>query len=238
MIQTAAHGAQPLMTRKPLLVVALGLEAIAAPPPAASALTVWAVGDGGVAGPKDDLVAARIAREGLHRLLYLGDVYDTGSAEEYASRFHRSFGRFKRLIRPTPGNHEWPNRAVGYDAYWRDLAPRSAAGHWYSFDLEGWHIVSLNSEEVSRPEQLAWLRSDLARHPGTCTISFLHRPRYSAGKHADDPDIEPLWSALAGRAVSVLAGHDHNYQRLRANRGLVQFVAGTGGRRLYPVDAG
>lgn len=224
--------------RTALLAVAVAGASAAFAAPPASALTFWAVGDGGVAGPEDDRVAARIEREGIHRLLYLGDVYDRGTAAEYRYRYHPSFGRFKRITHPTPGNHEWGNRSLGYDPYWGSRAPRTGGGHWYSLDLHGWHVVSLNSEEAGRPEQAEWLRRDLAAHSGSCTLAFLHRPRYNAGEHAEARETEPLWSALSGHAVAVLGGHDHNYQRFRRNRGLVQFVVGTGGRHLYDVNEG
>jgi hypothetical protein len=33
----------------------------------------------------------------------------------------------------------------------------------------------------------------------------------------------------------MLAGHDHHYERFAAERGIRQFVVGTGGRSLYPT---
>jgi hypothetical protein len=220
---------------------ALALAAVlwlAAP---AAAQTVWAVGDGGVEGPEDDAVAARIEASGpFDRLLYLGDVYETGTADEFARNYHPSFGRFKSQTSPTPGNHEWGNRATGYDPYWGALAPRTAGGHWYSFDLGRWHVISLNSMEdlAAGSRQLAWLRRDLARYQGTCTAAFLHHPRYDASEgRGDDANLEPLWQALVGKAVVVLSGHGHNYQRFAPERGIVQFVVGTGGRRRYGLFA-
>jgi len=217
--------------------------AVCAVPPASSAAptaTLWAVGDGGVTGPADETLAARIEAEGpFDRLLYLGDVYETGTEQEFAANYETSFGRFKSLTSPTPGNHEWDNRATGYDPYWGSLAPQTNGGHYYSFDLAGWHIVSLNSEELDPglgAAQTAWLRADLARYPGTCTIAFVHRPRYSASLHGDSSLIEPAWAELAGRAVALLSGHEHNYQRLTRERGVIQFVVGTGGRPWYGVN--
>lgn len=214
------------------------LATVALVPAAAQAQTVWAVGDGAVPEQTDDAVAARIEREGIDRLLYLGDVYETGTAAEFKRNYHPSFGRFKQITSPTPGNHEWRNRRVGYDPYWGSLAPRTGGGHYYSFDYAGWHFVSLNSHEDSSSgsPQVAWLRRDLARYDGDCTIAFWHRPRYSAGGHGYAEDTEPFWRALQGRAVVALAGHEHNYQRLRAERGILPLIAGTGGRKLSGVN--
>jgi calcineurin-like phosphoesterase family protein len=200
--------------------------------------TVWAVGDGAVAEPEDDRVGAFLAKQELDRFLYLGDVYETGTAEEYQRHYNPAFGRFKRQTEPVPGNHEWRNRERGYDRYWAEQLRRSKGRHYYSFDLAGWHFVALNSEEdIGRnSQQLAWLRDDLARRTGNCTIALVHRPRLNAGLHPDSKRIEPAWSVLEGRAVAVLSGDDHNYQRFEPERGIVQFVVGTGGRFRYVVD--
>ena len=207
----------------------------------AAAETIWAVGDGGVEGREDDDLAAYVQTQPIDRLLYLGDVYETGTAEEFATNYHSAWGRFKAITSPAPGNHEWDNRAEGYDPYWGARAPRDAGGHWYSFDAGGWHFVSLNSEDPAQLEpgsaQLRWLEADLAARPGTCTTAFFHRPRYNAGGHSDAEELEPLWRTLAGRARLVLSGHSHNYQRFRPNRGITQIVVGTGGRLpFHSVD--
>jgi Calcineurin-like phosphoesterase len=221
-----------------MLVAVAAALAVAAP--ANADPIVWAVGDGAVAGGEDDALAARVAESGIDRFLYLGDVYETGTAQDYAANYDSSWGRFKAITHPTPGNHEWDARAEGYDPYWGARAPLApGGGHYYSFDLLGWHFVSLNSHEDSGPRsnQSAWLERDLSAYDGTCTIGFHHRPRYSAGHHGDAPDVEPLYARLAGHAIALLSGHDHDYQRMLPERGLVQFVVGSGGRRpLNPVN--
>jgi acid phosphatase type 7 len=73
----------------------------------------------------------------------------------------------------------------------------------------------------------------------------MHHPRFSsANVHGGSSAVEPLWRALEdARAEVVLAGHDHDYERfapqtaagaLDTERGVRQFVVGTGGRPLYP----
>ena len=218
-----------------LLTLLLSAFALA---PASTTTTVWAVGDGANEGRDDDVLAARIQREGVDHFLYLGDVYETGTPREFADYYHPSFGRFKSITSPTPGNHEWPNRDEGYDPYWGPRVRQpGGGGHYYSLDVGGWHVVSLNSEDPdSIPTQRAWLDQDLARYPGTCTIALWHRPRYNAGAHGEAAEMDPLYQALSGRAVAVLTGHDHNYQRFPPFRGVAQFVVGSGGRDHYAVD--
>jgi calcineurin-like phosphoesterase family protein len=222
-----------------ILVLALAVLCSAGAAPA-SATTVWAVGDGASPADEDNQLADFLQRQPLDRFLYLGDVYETGTAAEYASYYETSFGRFKAITSPTPGNHEWDNRAQGYDPYWGPSVAQPNGGHYYSFDLAGWHFVSLNSEEPadSASAQASWLRNDLARYRGTCTIAMVHRPRFSTGPQYNTTTIAGLWGALRGHAVALLSGHAHNYQRLFPVQGITQFVVGTGGWELSSPDRG
>jgi len=207
-------------------------------PVAATGDSIWVVGDGGVSEPDDDRVAEMIERQGIARLLYLGDVYQTGTAAEFRDFYDPSFGRFKEITRPVPGNHEWPGRAEGYDPYWADLLRSNGGRHYYSFDVGSWHFVALNSEEPIGPgsPQFAWLQRDLAGRRGNCAIAMTHSPRYTVGRHGYDETLAPVWDELSGKAVALLSGHDHNYQRLKPEDGITQFVVGAGGRALYDVD--
>ncbi len=199
---------------------------------AAPAAVVWAVGDGAGANDNDLLVASMIEANGLDNLLYLGDVYDTGTAAEYTSHYEPSYGRFKANTYPIPGNHEWGNRDTGYFPYWFS---RIGGAPYYAVTIGGWRILSLNSESDygAGGAQVAWLRSELAANPGTCNIALVHRPRFSAGSHGDQTRIDPLWQELKGRAAIMLSGHDHNYQRIDRGEGTTHFVVGSGGRFFY-----
>jgi hypothetical protein len=44
-----------------------------------------------------------------------------------------------------------------------------------------------------------------------------------------------LWNAVRGRAAIVLAGHEHDMQRLRPVGGTTEFVSGAGGNERYPL---
>jgi hypothetical protein len=221
---------------------ALATVAVLAAAAPAAAQTVWAVGDGAVAGETDDQLADYIGGSGaLDRFLYLGDVYETGTAQEFADNYDTSFGVFKAKSSPTPGNHEWGNRATGYDPYWGPLAPQTNGGHWYSFDLGDWHFVSINSEEsvAADSAQIAWLNQDLAARQGTCTIAVMHKPRFTATEGlgvTERTELATVWNELKGHAVALLSGHDHNYERFHPVDGIAQFIAGTGGRSLHPLN--
>jgi acid phosphatase type 7 len=182
----------------------------------------------------------------------LGDtVYEAGTTKEFADCYDPSWGREKSRTRPATGNHDYlTSGATGYFGYFGAAAGDPQKGY-YSYALGSWHIVVLNSncakvggcEQGSPQEQ--WLRADLASHPTACTLAYWHHPRFSFGKYNNDPHTQVLWQALydAGAEI-VLAGHDHNYQRyapqdpdgtLDRERGIRQFVVGTGGANHTPL---
>ena len=196
--------------------------------------TVWAVGDGANGGAPSRHLATQIRRTGPDRFLYLGDVYEDGTPEEFERNYEPAYGPLKNITAPTPGNHEWPNHEQGYDKYWK-AAGRQVRDHWYRFETAGWEILSLNSEEARDRAQLRWLRRQLSER-GTCRIAFMHRAYLSAGRHGDQEDLAPIWQALRGRAAIVLGAHDHNMQRLKPRDGLVPLVSGAGGDGFYESD--
>ena len=253
------------MTRRSIIVVlvvvaAAGLAAVAAvalmgddgsstdprvqgrerPPanPSNRSARVWAVGDGADGGAAAKRVADVIERTRPDRLLYLGDVYESGTASEFEHRYDPVYGRFAAITAPTPGNHDWPNREEGYDPYWRSANPRIPRDrHFYRFTAGGWEFLSLNTEsglEADSP-QMRWLREQV-RRPGNCRIAFWHRPYLNAGRHGDQEDVAPLWRAIRGHAVLVLSGHDHNLQHFEPEDGVTQLISGAGGHGFYESD--
>jgi len=196
---------------------------------------VWAVGDGPDGQADARRVARLITRSKPDRVLFLGDVYESGTATEFAQNYDSIYGKIAKRIAPTPGNHDWPQRTGGYDAYWQSKLGRSIR-YYYSFKTAGWEILSLNSEmdhDAGSP-QVAWLRAKAGK--GTCRIAFWHRPRYSAGDHhGDDPSFQPFWDALKGHATIVLNGHEHDMQRFKPRDGITEFISGAGGHDLYAV---
>jgi hypothetical protein len=197
-------------------------------------VVLWAVGDSADGSARAARVAAAIP-DAAELVLYLGDVYSNGTRDEYERHYAPLYGHLAEATAPCPGNHEWGNHAVGYDAYWtraRGVAPPP----WYAFRAAGWLLLSLNTEEPCGPgsPQLAWLAAQLAGSEQP-VLAFWHRPRLSAGEHGDQADVEPLWAAVRGRARLVLSGHDHNLQRFHPVDGITQFVVGAGGRSSYQL---
>jgi hypothetical protein len=172
-----------------------------------------------------------------------------------------TWGRFKKRIYPTPGNHEYAlgdTMATGYFGYFGVAAHQQPTG-WYSYDLGAWHIIVLNSSFLESQAlgrvlnvqtQLAWLSADLAAHPATCTLAMWHHPHFSSGTtHGTHPEettpTKPFWDTLYAHGADViLSGHEHNYERFAPQtpdsvadptNGIREFVAGTGGGGYDPL---
>lgn len=71
----------------------------------------------------------------------------------------------------------------------------------------------------------------------------MHHPLFNTGFHGNTDELKTIWQMLydAGADI-IIAGHDHNYQRFMPqdpngkkdlNRGIREFVVGTGGGNLY-----
>ena len=196
---------------------------------------VWALGDGADGSAPARSLARMIDRDEPDAVLYLGDVYPSGTAEDYERNFEPVYGRLASIMWPTAGNHEWGNREVGYYPYWRRYR---RARPWYRFELAGWELMALNSEapHAADSKQLGWLSGALAKRDTTCRLAFWHRPRFSAGTvHGDAPDVAPFWQALRDRARLVLNGHEHVLMRYRKRAGLTEYVSGAGGSVRYSL---
>ena len=185
------------------------------------------------------IVAAGLAANPQAAVLTLGDhTYPRGAEAEFRGCYGPTWGRFRDRTYPAPGNREYATRgAAGYFAYFGAAAGRG----YYSVELGGWRIISLDSNlpAAAHAAQLAWLKDELARHPARCTLAYWHHPLYSSGGHGSIAQMKDVWEALyrAGAEI-VLSGHDHDYERfapqdaegrLDAARGIRQFVVGTGG---------
>ena len=131
-----------------------------------------------------------------------------------------------------------------------------------------WHFVALNSElcmtsggcgpvaDGAEPgpgnTMYDWLRHDLAAHDNRkyeCTLAYWHHPLFTfSAATSPSPEVQPLWDLLyTARADIVLNADAHNYQRwdpmdraglVDRNRGIREFVVGTGGTRKDDLLSG
>ena len=83
------------------------------------------------------------------------------------------------------------------------------------------------------PEQIDWLERELKESDDDWKIAVFHHPLYSSGgRHGSDLKLRETLEPLFVRYnVSVtFAGHDHFYERIKPQHGIVHFVVGSGGR--------
>jgi hypothetical protein len=155
-------------------------------------------------------------------VLFTGDLtHDTEEKDVHAQRmkqFQEISTRMKvGKVMYVPGEHD-----AGLDGgqLYREFFKET----YYSFDHRGVHFVTLDNVSRARPEvgpdQLAWLKKDLARFPRTAPIVvFTHRPLF---------DLKPEWEWFTSDGddvapyenVSVLYGHihrDHEYEEGHAH---------------------
>ena len=92
------------------------------------------------------------------------------------------------------------------------------------------------------PAQLQWLERELQNSREDWKIPYFHHPLYSSGdRHGSDLSkrkvLEPLF--LKYGVSVVFAGHDHVYERVTPQQGIVHFVVGSSGQlRKGNLDRG
>src|SRR5215213_6818558 len=102
---------------------------VPSPPPSGDPVLVGAGDIASCASPGDEATANLLV--GIAGTVYtLGDnVYDSGTATEYANCYDPSWGRHKARTKPTPGNHEYNTlNATGYYGYFGAAAGDPAKG--------------------------------------------------------------------------------------------------------------
>ena len=104
---------------------------------------------------------------------------------------------------------------------------------YYSFSpAEDVRFFALYSDYLD-PEQLRWLEKELAESTERWKICFFHHPLYSSGgRHGPSLELrdvlEPLF--VAHGVDVVFSGHEHFYERLLPQNGIVYFISGAGGK--------
>jgi acid phosphatase type 7 len=238
------------MIRGSALLAAALLAAACAPPrpDPAERTSLVAAGDIAMCLFRGDELTARLLDRIGGVVAPLGDnVYPDGTYREFVHCYDRTWGRHLHHTRPAVGNHEHRTPgAAGYYRYFGERAGTPGEG-WYSYSLDGWHVIVLNSDLPMRPgsRQHDWLVADLAAHPARCTLAYFHHPRFSSGKHGGKERVIAVFPTLYEAGVDViLSAHDHHYERFAPQdpegrvdleRGVRQFVVGTGGAPSYPL---
>ena len=110
---------------------------------------------------------------------------------------------------------------------------------YYSVEAPAQDVRFLALESTyPEPRQLEWFENALRTAGEDWKIAFMHHPLYSSGgRHGSDVQLRERLEPMLVRynASVVFAGHDHFYERVKPQHGIVHFVVGSGGK-LSPGD--
>lgn len=196
-----------------------------------------AVGDLGDPGTNTDAVAAAVIADNPEIFFALGDLtYNDDFAADFGVNY-QSFLDAENVV-PVPGNHD----VIGGDldafkAYFDAVIGNN--GQNYEVAFGPLHILVYNSEDTGNIDvnsaQAEWLRAKLLLSTARWKIVLMHRPPFSSGTtHGSTAALQLPFKAWG--ADVVLAGHEHNYERIVTDD-FPYIVVGTGGRPLYPFGA-
>ncbi len=105
---------------------------------------------------------------------------------------------------------------------------------YYSFKPAKQNVRFFVLETTSLdPDQVAWIQKELEGSREDWKIPYFHHPPYSSGgrhgSHGAIRDVlEPLF--VKYNVSVVFNGHDHFYERVKPQQGIVYFVTGAGGQ--------
>jgi predicted phosphodiesterase len=191
------------------------------------------IGDAGTGGEAQYAVGRQMAsfrtQFPFDLVLMLGDnLYRRASPEVYASAFERPYAPLladKVKFVAVLGNHDSPE-SVSYPG-WNMNGQR-----YFSFVRNHVRFFAIDTN-VLDAKQLEWLDETLSTSQEPWKIAYFHHPIYSNGKrHGSNVELrvrlEPLF--LRHGVQVVFSGHDHMYERLKPQKGITYFVAGSGGQ--------
>lgn len=161
-------------------------------------------------------------------VLMLGDNFygpqGPADLEKKFARPYRPLVDAGVTFRAALGNHD----EVATVAY----PPLHMDGRYYSYVRANVRFVVLDTN-VLDSKQLEWARTTLGQAAEPWKIAYFHHPLYgNAGRHGSNVDLRLLLEPvlLQSGVQVVFSGHDHVYERLKPQRGIHYFVAGSGGQ--------
>jgi predicted MPP superfamily phosphohydrolase len=196
-----------------------------------SSLRFAVIGDTGTGSTEQLEIAKQLAlsrgKFPFEFAIMLGDnLYGKERPRDYENKFERPY---KPLLDAgvkfyaSLGNHDEPNQ--------RFYKPFNMNGErYYSFRPKlGVRFFALDSNLMDQ-KQLDWLEKELEASGSDWKICFFHHPPYSSGaQHGSNLNLrEQLEPLFVKHAVSVVfTGHEHFYERIKPQKGITYFIAGS-----------
>jgi hypothetical protein len=166
------------------------------------------------------------------------DIIDQNIGQFYGDYIHPYTGRYgagatSNRFYPTMGNHDWNGQGLA-----AHLAYFTLPGNERYYDVARGPIrlfaLSSDSREpdgvTSDSIQGRWAQAALAASTACWNVVYFHHAPYSSGDHGSSDWMQ--WPFQAWGADIVLAGHDHDYERLSVD-GFPYIVNGLGGASRY-----
>jgi acid phosphatase len=168
-------------------------------------------------------------------LVTTGDnVYEDGDPRQFGAQLDQPYHQLRRT-RPlwvTLGNHDVEG---GHGPQQLDHLGLPALP--YAKRLPGVELLFLDANRPDGP-QGDWLDRRLGAPGPAFRVVVFHQPAYSCGtEHGSTRAVIRRWVPILERhrAVLVLNGHEHDYQRFTSGAGVTYVVTGGGGKSLYPI---
>jgi predicted phosphodiesterase len=200
------------------------------------------IGDSGRGDePQHDVARQMVAWRGkfpFEFVLMLGDnIYDRHTPKDYVEKFEEPYAALLAAgveFYAAIGNHD-DSGQVNYSKF------NMGGRRYYTFRKSERRIAGLAGAGVrffvldSRsldPQQLEWLRDQLAESGTNWKIAYFHHPLYTSGRYRSTARalrivLEPI--LVAGDVDVVLSGHEHVYERILPQHGISYFVSGAAG---------
>ncbi len=209
------------------------------------------IGDFGLDGDDEAEVAALVAGWDPALILTVGDnnyhdgderTIDVNIGKHYHQFIAPYTGRFgagaaENRFFPCPGNHDWRSGDLqpyldyftlpGNERYYR---LRRGPVEFFLLDSDAHEPDGATPDSV----QAQWLEAALADSEASFQVVLMHHAPYSSGAHRGVTTMR--WPFAAWGADLVIAGHDHDYERLVVD-GLPYLVVGTGGASLRDFES-
>jgi 3',5'-cyclic AMP phosphodiesterase CpdA len=192
-----------------------------------------AIGDMGTGDKPQYEVAAQMngwhGKFGFDMVIMLGDnLYGSQRPRDFVDKFENPYKplldagvKFYAAL----GNHD--NQTNRFYKPWNMNGER-----YYAFSKKNVKFFVLDSDYMD-PKQLQWIDSELKSARDDWKIVYFHHPLYSSGgRHGSEVDLrvtlEPLFVKYGVNVV--YSGHDHIYERIKPQKGIYYFVAGSSGQ--------
>jgi len=208
-------------------------NAAAGVPNRRDSLKVVAIGDNGTGDKPQYEIGAQMyawpAKFPFELVIMLGDnIYGSQGPRDFVDKFENPYKplldagvKFYAAL----GNHD--SQTSRFYKPWNMNGER-----YYAYAKKNVKFFVLDSDYMD-PKQLQWIETELKNARDDWKIVYFHHPLYSSGgRNGSEVDLrvtlEPLFVKYGVNVV--YSGHDHIYERIKPQKGIYYFVAGSSGQ--------